>query len=351
MTETPIRSLRVAILSPFASSAVRGNSITVNRIADGLRQRGVQICVWDCSTTPVSQLSAEVEAFRPSLIHSFHAYRVGPLALKIASGLAIPMLVTVTGTDGNHDLFDAERGHHVRKVLEDAAGIAVFHISMRDKIFEELPQVGAKIAVVPQSVALQEGLPYPLAEQVDLPIDPIIILFPAGIRKVKNPLFPLEPLDRLLAQCPEMRLLYAGPILEDAEGQRLLDALALRAWASYLGEVPHRQMRSLLESADIVLNCSISEGGMANSLLEAMACARPVLASDIEGNRSLVEDGATGFLFRDGEELTDKAARLIESPGLRQRMGLAARSRFQTQLGLDREIDGYLGEYRRLLGS
>ena len=89
---------------------------------------------------------------------------------------------------------------------------------------------------------------------------------------------------------------------------------------------------------------------MANSLLEAMACAKPVLASDIDGNRSLVEDGATGFLFRDGGELTAKAVRLIESTGLRQRMGLAARSRFQTQFGLDREIDGYLGEYRRLVG-
>lgn len=137
----------------------RGNSITVNRIADGLRQRGVQVCVWDCSTTPVSQLSAEVEDFRPSLIHSFHAYRVGPLAHKIASGLAIPMLVTVTGTDGNRDLFDAVRGHQVRKVLEDAAGIADFHISMCDKISEALPQVGAKISVIPQSVALEEGLP------------------------------------------------------------------------------------------------------------------------------------------------------------------------------------------------
>ena len=48
-------------------------------------------------------------------------------------------------------------------------------------------------------------------------------------------------------------------------------ALAGRPWARYVGAVPHAQMRSLLSQADVVLNCSASEGGMANSVLEAFA--------------------------------------------------------------------------------
>src|SRR5206468_718978 len=80
-------------------------------------------------------------------------------------------------------------------------------------------------------------------------------------------------------------LRYVGPILDAGEGAALLCALAGRPWARYLGEVPHAAMPAALHDADIVLNCSLSEGGMANSVLEALAFGRAVLASDIEGNR------------------------------------------------------------------
>jgi len=43
---------RVAVLTPFASPSVRGNAITVERITRGLRQRGVELRVWDLSEVP-----------------------------------------------------------------------------------------------------------------------------------------------------------------------------------------------------------------------------------------------------------------------------------------------------------
>ena len=340
--------MRAALLTPFDFPSVRGNAITVNRVAHGLRERGVELRVWDCSIISASRLEAEVEAYRPRLIHAFHAYRVGPLALRLARSLEVPLLVTITGTDGNHDLFDAERAQTVRRVLEGAAAVAVFHDSMQEKIVRALPDLAARMVVIPQSVRLEAGPLYPLAERLKLPADAVIFLFPAGIRMVKNPFFPLHPFDDLARRFPMVRLLYAGPILDHAEGERLLDALAGRPWAAYLGVVPHRQMRSLLEAAHVVLNCSISEGGMANSVLEAMACARPVLASNIEGNRSLVDDGVSGFLFADPEEFEAKAVRLVEDPALRRRMGVAGQSRTLALYPPEREIESYLAQYRRM---
>lgn len=87
---------------------------------------------------------------------------------------------------------------------------------------------------------------------------------------------------------------------------------------------------------------------MANSVLEALACARPVLASDIEGNRSLVEDGVTGFLFREPEEFQAKAIRLLEDPGLRRGLGLMGQTRVRALYPPEREVEGYLVQYRRL---
>jgi L-malate glycosyltransferase len=107
-------------------------------------------------------------------------------------------------------------------------------------------------------------------------------------------------------------------------------------------------MRSLLEQTDVVVNASISEGGMANSVLEAMATGRPVLASAIDGNRSLVEDGVTGFLFRDAAELAERAEWLADDPRLRKRLGEAGRLRLEALYPARREIDAYRQVYQRL---
>jgi glycosyltransferase involved in cell wall biosynthesis len=341
--------MRLALLTPFDFPSVRGNAITVNRIARGLRGRGADLQVWDCSVVPEARVEREVEAYRPALIHAFHAFRVGPLALRLARKLEVPLLVTITGTDGNHDLFDPDRAQTVRRVLEGASTVTVFHDTMRTRISRALPDLAAKIVVIPQSVLFEGGSPYPLAARVRLPAEAVVFLFPAGIRMVKNPLFPLSPLDRLAPRFPSLRLVYAGPILDPDEGERLLRALAGRRWAAYLGTVPHSQMKSLVEASDVVLNCSLSEGGMANSVLEGMACARPVLVSDIEGNRSLVEEGVTGFLFGDPEELEAKAVRLLGDPGLRRLLGLTGQTRVRALYAPERELEGYLAQYHRLV--
>ena len=88
---------------------------------------------------------------------------------------------------------------------------------------------------------------------------------------------------RVAASDPRLRLLYVGPILDPGEGEALQRALAPRPWARHVGSVPQAQMASLLAQADVVLNCSVSEGGMANSVLEALALERAVLVSDIAG--------------------------------------------------------------------
>jgi glycosyltransferase involved in cell wall biosynthesis len=86
-------------------------------------------------------------------------------------------------------------------------------------------------------------------------------------------------------------------------------------------------MPALLSAADVVVNCSISEGGMSNSVLEALTLGRAVLASDIEGNRALIEDGVTGLLFSDATELAAQAERLLVDGELRARLGAEGRSR------------------------
>jgi len=340
---------RVAVLTPFASPSVRGNAITVDRVTRGLRERGVELRLWDLSVVPEGAVEHQVTQYGPAVIHAFHAFRTGPTALRLARRAGVPLLVTVTGTDVNEDLFEEDAAPIVRRVLEGAGAVSVFDKSMADLIVEALPETAARLVVIPQSAVFEvpaAGHWPPIAALQQLPGP--IVLFPAGIRRVKRPALPLEPLESLLDRYPTLELVYVGPIIDAAEGETLRRLLDAYPWARYLGAVPHDRMPALLELADVVLNCSLSEGGMANSVLEALALGRAVLAADIAGNRSLVEDGITGFLFGSAEELAAKADRLLRDPDLRARLGVAGRERVNARFGADRETDGYLAAYTRL---
>jgi glycosyltransferase involved in cell wall biosynthesis len=340
---------RVAVLTPFASPSVRGNAITVDRITRGLRQRGLELRVWDLSVVPEGAVEHQIAQYGPAVIHAFHAYRTGPTALRLARRAGVPLLVTVTGTDVNQDLVDADVAPVVRRVLEGAAAVSAFDESMAAAIVEALPAIAGRLVVIPQSAVFEVPPPGhwpPVATLQRLPGP--IVLFPAGIRKVKRPAFPLEPLESLRPRYPTLELVYVGPIIDAADGEALRRLLPAYPWARYLGAVPHNRMPALLELADVVLNCSLSEGGMANSVLEALSLSRAVLAADIAGNRSVVEDAVTGFLFSSAEELAAKADRLLRDPDLRARLGMAGRERVSARFGADRETDGYLAAYTRL---
>jgi glycosyltransferase involved in cell wall biosynthesis len=314
----------------------------------GLAERGVAARVWDLSATTARAVLDGLAAGRPRVVHAFHAFHSGALALEAARRLAVPYVVTLTGTDANHDLVAPDRAGTVASVLAGAAAITVFHASIAARVAGALPALVSRVVEIPQAVRFSGREPFDLAAGWPLPADRLLVLFPGGIRAVKNPRLVLRALEPVVARHPRVRLAYAGPILEPAEGEALLDALRARPWARHLGAVPHAQMASLLAQAEVVVNSSVSEGGMANSVLEALALGRAVLASDIEGNRALVEDEVTGLRFRDQAELTAQAERLVRDPDLRARLGAAGRARVERDYPPERELDAYVDLYRSL---
>lgn len=91
--------------------------------------------------------------------------------------------------------------------------------------------------------------------------------------------------------------------------------------------------------------------GLPKSLLEAAACGRPLVATDVPGCRALVRDGENGLLVpvREAAALADALQRLAEDAALRARLGAAARADAET-LYADAAIETQTAElYRRLL--
>jgi glycosyltransferase involved in cell wall biosynthesis len=93
---------------------------------------------------------------------------------------------------------------------------------------------------------------------------------------------------------------------------------------------------ALLQRADIFVSASHGEG-MPLTLLEAMAAGLPSVASDVVGNRDVVEAGRTGFLFALGnhEQGADAIAQLIANPSLYENCARTAQERARSLYSVD----------------
>lgn len=91
--------------------------------------------------------------------------------------------------------------------------------------------------------------------------------------------------------------------------------------------------------------------GIPNSLIEAMAAGKPVVASAVDDIPELVQDGKTGLLFESNnvKELTATLARLVDDAALRAQLGAAGRQRIEQEFDLKRQAEEYRQLYRSLL--
>jgi len=105
----------------------------------------------------------------------------------------------------------------------------------------------------------------------------------------------------------------------------------------------------LLAITNVYVNCSLYEG-MSNTLLEAMACRKPIVATAVGGTPDLVTDGENGFLVsaKDPEAIADRVCRLFEDPELARAQGLRGRARIERKHSFDRMIDLNAGLYEIL---
>lgn len=336
--------MRVGIISPNYFAEETGNAVTVRRIERHLKALGCEVKVFATDRLGGEQLQAAVKEYAPDIVHAFHAYHGGRLACALARVLGVPYLVTFTGTDIYKALCD-QRNMELHAALRGASRLVAFHGCIRHRLAEHMPTLQERTAIIPQGVHLpDEYSPLPPAEE-----HAFTFLLPAGLRPVKNVLFPLEPLAELHAGHPQVRLLLAGPVLDKDYAAQVMEALDRYPFARYLGIVGHDRMGDLYRRIDVVLNSSLSEGGMANTVLEAMAYAKPLLVADIEGNRSVVKENATGLLYRDAGEFVAKAGQLVANARLREKLGNNGRALVRDHYSPDKEAASYLSLYRDIL--
>lgn len=131
----------------------------------------------------------------------------------------------------------------------------------------------------------------------------------------------LDAAKTLKAQGRDFRILIGGSGTEEENICNQIQQLGLTEQVLYLGFV--QDVAPILSILDVQLNCSFGTETSSLALIEGMSIGLPTIASNYGGNPWLIDDGVTGLLFRnqDSHDLSEKLAKLMDEPALRQTMG------------------------------
>ena len=141
----------------------------------------------------------------------------------------------------------------------------------------------------------------------------------------------------------------------DHDNPTSLSETDLKAWNAegcieWLG--PRDNIPEVWRRAHVCVLPSYREG-VAKAMLEAAACGRPIITTDVPGCREVVRDGIDGFVVpcRDWHHLADAMEILATDAQRRRAMGRAARERAEREFGLEGVVQSTLDLYRRALES
>jgi glycosyltransferase involved in cell wall biosynthesis len=299
-------------------------------------------------------LRRRIDRFRPALLHVHNAYRAGGILLErpLADCWSwFPLVVSPSGTDLNIESKRESGREIVCEVLGRADAIVVQSEEGRERLAESLFGTTDRVHLVPKSFVWLGEDSSDLRGIAGAGPDDILFFMPAGIRPVKGNLECLHAFEKIHRLRPRVRIAFAGPSLDREYAERFRQEVERRkSFACWIPSIAPASMRSAYGAADVILNGSVSEG-LSNVLLEGKAAGRPLLASDIPGNRWPVlgspGDPPMGLLFeRSGtDDLVEKALRLIDDGDLRRRLGEAGASYASRMPGPRDEARALIGVY------
>lgn len=221
------------------------------------------------------------------------------------------------------------------------------------RFYHELGLPSSRIVVIPNAVEVPDDAerPLPAAQrqrllaELGFPPDAKVVGYLGRIarqKRVDDLIWAAELLHRIDQRA---WFLIAGDGPEREKMQRFAEQVGIADRLRFLG---HRDdVPQLLKLIDVFWLASDFEG-LSNSVMEAMAAARPVVVSDIPPNRELVTDGQTGLIVPVGDRmsLAKAGARLLAEPSLARRLGHAAHHRMKSDFSVSKMIDAHVRLYR-----
>jgi len=284
--------------------------------------------------------------------------------------LNTPSVVSIRGNDVERAAFDPSRFSHVMYALQNASAVTTnaSELIKKAKAFAE----GRELHLIPNGVDTEHfkpmerngtlaealglkplesnGKPLDIGEQAPRLQNPVIG-FVGELREKKG----LKTLLSAYAQVSKKQptaLLIVGDA-RAGEDKKVFDEIASTIPNSQIivtGFVSPSDLPAYYSLMDVFVHPSLRDG-LPNALLEAMACEKAVVATPVGGVLDVVKDGENGSTVpvNDADSLSSAIIELLKDESLRCRLGKSARETVIKNFTLQKELDGNITVYNKLL--
>lgn len=345
--------MRVALVSPYDFAYPGGVTNHIANLAQQLIKMGHQVSILTpLSNTKVQELSEYVVPLgRPIPIRSGGSIARVSLSAWLAPKIRrlldrgkfdivhlheplaplLPLGVLYLSRSVNVGTFHAYHGsQRWYRILYPIVKPAFDRLHGRIAVSEAARQMNEKVfpahyEIIPNGIDLPHfANATPLEELSDGKVN---IVFVGRMEKRKGLKYLVEAYSHLKWAFPDIRLIVVGP---GRVPLRLKSYIARNKVQDviFTGGVPYDVLPRYYHSADIFCAPNTGKESFGIVLIEAMAAGKPIVATDIEGFRCVIQHGEQGLLVppRDSRSLADAITVLLRNPGLRKRMGERGRS-------------------------
>jgi len=338
------RTAEVAILTPSRSrrrvvETLEG--VRIVRVPEFGRYASVPLC----PTAPF-----ELNRLNPDLVHLHFPNPMGDLT-QILGASKVPFVLTYHADIIKQKIFLPLYSPILRFLFKKAGKI----LFSAEENIPSSPFIAAhrhKCAVIPFGIELEQfqlcGREEAEAAELRRELGGKIALFVGAARYYKG----IDVLLRAMARVDGC-LILAGRGTQEISIKRLAAGLGVAERTRFCGEVPESRLRVLLNAADIFVLPSIDRcETFGIGQLEAMACSKPVVSTDLPtGVRSVNRHGLTGLVVPPGnaDELARALNTFLSNPQICAEFGRAARRRVEQEYGAGRMVSKTLEVYHEVL--
>lgn len=343
----PIHGVSVSTSLVLANPFLR-EAFSVHHLDTSDRRSGANINTWDVQNVTLG-MRALVELNRrlrgrPGLVYlplssGPPAFLRDSLFIHLAALRGWKVVGHLRG--GEFDRFFGERSgpyrRWIRATLAKLDSVGVMGECLRHMFHGLVP--AERIAVVPN------GTPDPHVNGSQR--DPHTVLFMSNLRERKGLLEAVDAALMVVARHPRARFVFAGGWYDERLEQSVRARAGNEDRIVFLPPVAGEEKDKLLLSASVMLFPPREPEGHPRVVLEGLAAGLPVVTTDRGAIAETVVDGESGFVLADPvpEVIAARLMELLEDPGLRLRMGEAARARYVaefTQEQADRRLARWL---------
>jgi glycosyltransferase involved in cell wall biosynthesis len=254
-----------------------------------------------------------VKKLKPDIIH---AHWIIPQGLAAYINFLINKTPYVITSHGG-DIFGLQNKYLIKLkklVLQKAKSITVVSSAIKKEVIKIDPSLEPKIEIIPMGVDSKLFNPDKYDESIKKKygITGPFLLFVGRLAEKKGVRYLIEAMPAVLNKFPKSKLLIIGSGPLELDLKNLADKLHLSSSINFIGAIQNSDLPKFYATADIFIGPSIvaddgDREGLPVTYMEAMACGCPVIATNLHGNRDIINE-RNGYLVRqkDNKDIADK---------------------------------------------